>query len=218
MTAVASTVTPTRSLPGDHGRFRWEIGRGQAVWSDSVYRLYGYRPGQVVPSAALGLSHKHPDDLPEFVDAVHAGMLGDRLIVHEHRVVDVRGGVGRVVVVGRGARDEQGRVQTLYGFMLPLPRPDREAPEAQAARTRAALVQAVMTAFRVSQPAADVLVDSRQPLTARTSEPTPGRSRRRVRIQPGSPLGQTMADSMFPLHHLAGTSRAAEQGSGGVSQ
>jgi hypothetical protein len=69
MTALTPTTTPTGPMPGDHGRFRWEIQRGQAVWSDSVYRLYGYRPGQVVPSSALGLGHKHPDDLPDFVDA-----------------------------------------------------------------------------------------------------------------------------------------------------
>jgi PAS fold len=205
MTALASTATPTGPLPGDHGRFRWEIERGQAVWSESVYRLYGYRPGQVVPSSALGFSHKHPDDLPDFVDAVHAGMLADRLIVHEHRVVDLRGAVRRVVVVARSAKDQQGRVQTLYGFLLPLPRAAGQESESTAAPARAALVLAVMTAFRVSRPAADVLVDSRRPLTTRTPDPAPVRSLRPTAIESGSQLGRTIADSMFPLHHLVGT-------------
>ena len=208
MTALAPTTTPRGPLPGDHGRFRWEIERGQAVWSDSVYRLYGYRPGQVVPSSALGLGHKHPDDLPDFVDAVHAGMLADRLIVHEHRVVDVRGAVRRVVMVGRGARDEQGRVQTLYGFVLALRPSDRQEPESTAARASAALVQAVMTAFRVSRAAAEVLADSRRPLTARAVTPAPAANRCPAAIEPGSQLGRTMADSMFPLYHLAGTNPA----------
>jgi hypothetical protein len=62
-----------------------------------------------------------------------------------------------------------------------------------------------MTAFRVSRPAADVLVDSRRPLTARPADPAPARSLRPTAIEPGSQLGRTIADSKFPLHHLAGT-------------
>jgi hypothetical protein len=208
MTALASPSTPTGPLHGDHGRFRWDIERGNAVWSDSVYRLYGYRPGQIAPSSALGFGHKHPDDLPGFVDALHAGMLADRLIVHEHRVLDVHGRVQPVVMVGRGVKDEHGRVQTLYGFVLPLGRSaDPDAGSAPAAG-RDALLQALRAAFGVSAPAADVLLDSRRPLSARTPSPQPVGSRRRAPIEPGSQLGRTIADSMFPLHHLAGSTPA----------
>jgi hypothetical protein len=124
-------------------------------------------------------------------------------------VVDLRGAVRRVVVVGRGAKDQQGRVQTVYGFVLPLRRSDRQESEPTAVRARAALVLAVMTAFRVSRPAAEVLVDSRRPLTARTADPAPDRSLRPTVIEPGSQLGRTIADSMFPLHHLAGMTPGA---------
>jgi hypothetical protein len=208
MTALASPSTPTGPLHADHGRFRWDIERGSAAWSDSVYHLYGYQPGQIVPSSALGFGHKHPDDLPGFVDALHAGMLADRLIVHEHRVLDVHGRVQPVVVVGRGVKDEHGRVQMLYGFVLPLGRSADPEAASTPAHSRGALLQAVRTAFGVSEPAADVLLDFRRPLTARTPLPEAAASRRPGAIDPGSQLGRTIADSMFPLHHLAGTTPA----------
>ena len=207
MTALASPPNGTGTQPRDHGRFRWEIHRGTSVWSDSVYRRYGYEPGDVVPSPALSLGHKHPDDLHGCVDALHAGMLADRLIVHEHRVVDVHGAVSPVVMVARGSRDGGGRVRTLYGFLLPLgAAPDsRDAPDPTdapaPARGSVALVSAVRTAFAVQEPAAVVLLEFRRPLSARRSGP----ASRHPAIEPGSQLGRVLADSMFPLDHLIGT-------------
>jgi hypothetical protein len=201
MTALAPPPIVIDTRPRDHGRFRWEIDRGTAVWSDSVYRLYGYEPGEVVPSPALSLGHKHPDDLHGCVDALHAGMLADRLIVHEHRVVDVRGAVSPVVMVARGSKDVRGHVRTLHGFLLPLgPLPDRAAQPPPAPGSLA-LVRAVRTAFGVSEGAAAALLDFRRPLSARRTTPAPGR---RPRIEAGSQLGRTLADSMFPLDHLVG--------------
>jgi hypothetical protein len=202
MTALASPPNGTGTQPRDHGRFRWEIHRGTAVWSDSVYRRYGYEPGAVIPSPALGLGHKHPDDLHGCVDALHAGMLANRLIVHEHRVVDVRGAVSPVVMVARGSRDDQGCVRALYGFLLPLSAvpdtTDAPAPE----RGSVALVRAVRTAFDVDEEAAAVLLEFRRPLSARRPAATPIR---RPTIERGGQLGRILADSMFPLDHLIGT-------------
>lgn len=39
------------------------LGEGDALaWSEPVYRLHGFEPGDVVPSAALMLAHCHRDD------------------------------------------------------------------------------------------------------------------------------------------------------------
>lgn len=44
------------------GRYRLDLSTGEWAWSDEVYVMHGFEPGQVVPTTPLMLSHKHPDD------------------------------------------------------------------------------------------------------------------------------------------------------------
>ena len=108
------------ALPLDHGRFRWDVENGTTEWSESVYRLHGHRLGRMVPSAAVALGHKHPDDLHGCIDALHAGMLANRLVVHEHRLVDTAGRVRQALMVARPVCDRAGVVKQLCGFLLPF--------------------------------------------------------------------------------------------------
>jgi hypothetical protein len=189
-----------RPRPDDHGWFGWNIARGTAVWSDSVHRLHGYEPGQVIPSSALTFHHKHPDDLYGCIDALHAAMVEDRLVVHEHRLLDAHGQARSAVMVCRPVSDGQGRMRNLRGFLLPtdvaLPRPGGAVGEAPAPLTR--LLEDV---FEVSEPAARVLLGVRRPLTARRSQQQQDFARR-YRTAGCSDLRLTLEDSLFPLEHL----------------
>ena len=42
-------------------------------WSEELYTIHGYRPGDVVPTLALTLAHKHPADLPR-IQALNADL------------------------------------------------------------------------------------------------------------------------------------------------
>ena len=44
------------------GSFRDYRGEDRWEWSEAVERMHGYAPGQVQPTTALVMSHKHPDD------------------------------------------------------------------------------------------------------------------------------------------------------------
>ena len=197
MSALFAPTTSSGPLPLDHGRFAWEITRGRAVWSDSVYRLYGYEPDEIVPSVALAFTHKHPDDLHGCVDALHAGMLEDQLVVHEHRVLDLRGDERPVLMLARGRRDSAGRVQTLHGFLLAVECADEPALNGAPGRSATALLEAVGSTFAVSEAAARVLLSCRRP-------ETPARSASRAAVVRGGQLRRSMADAMFPLEHLLG--------------
>src|SRR4051794_39974502 len=118
VTALASATTSTNVLPGP-GRFRWDIVAGTLTWSRSLFRLHGYKPGEVTPSPALALQHKHPDDFHGCVDALHAGLLTARLIVHEHRVVDRHQQIRPALMIARGTESERGRAAVLWGLLLP---------------------------------------------------------------------------------------------------
>jgi hypothetical protein len=200
MAVPTARPTPTRALPDDHGWFGWNIARGTAVWSSSVHRLHGYRTSQVIPSSTLTFHHKHPDDLYGCVDALHAGMLESRLVVHEHRLVDAYGLVREVVMVCRAVRDDQGRTRNLRGFLLPT---DAEArPDAGGRSGQASLVPVLSSAFDVSERAARVLLLARRPMTARRSREQRDFASRHAASGPALDLRDTLADSLFPLEHL----------------
>jgi hypothetical protein len=202
MTAPASPVAPIEFFPVDRGRFCWTVVRGAAVWADSVYRLHGYQPGQIVVSMALTLDHKHPEDLHGCVDAVHAGMLAGRLIVHEHRLIDARGQVQPVVLIARPVKDAQGRVRDLCGFLLPTNTTLGPAGDPTSLRGSASLIPLLMDAFQVSAAAAQVLLAARRPLTARRTPQQRALAGAYTGTDHGSDLRRTLEDSMFPLEHL----------------
>ena len=44
------------------GDFDWHIASNTNVWSDELYRIYGYRPGEIHPTYRVFYDHIHPDD------------------------------------------------------------------------------------------------------------------------------------------------------------
>ncbi|WP_255506099.1 PAS and ANTAR domain-containing protein [Mycolicibacterium sp. 018/SC-01/001] len=90
---------------------RWE-------WSDEVQTMHGYEPGTVTPTTDLVLSHKHPDDRPTVAATLHEMRRAHRPFSTRHRIVDTRGDVRDVVVVGDRMTDEQGRVIGTHGFYV----------------------------------------------------------------------------------------------------
>jgi PAS domain S-box-containing protein len=48
------------------GSWKIDVKSGQVFWSDELYRLFGYYPGEVEPSCELFYSHIHKDDLKIF--------------------------------------------------------------------------------------------------------------------------------------------------------
>lgn len=144
----ADTVGWTRFYFADD---RWE-------WSPEVARLHGYEPDTVTPTTALVMSHKHPDDL----DMVRAVLTSVRES-HQpwssrHRIIDTRGQVHEVVVVGSHLRDESGRVVGTEGHYVDVTPIHRSADEhiaaavAEVATNRATIEQAkgmLMLIYRV---------------------------------------------------------------------
>jgi len=55
---TALTGTTTEAV----GRFSYDVPTDTWWWSTSLYTVYGFAPGEVVPTTALMLAHQHPDD------------------------------------------------------------------------------------------------------------------------------------------------------------
>ena len=102
------------------GRFRYITRDDRWEWSNELARIYGYEPGRVKPTTELLLSHKPPEDravLAELIDRVRRyGMaFGNRF-----RIIDTRGDVHVVVMVGNPLLDGHGNMAGAVGFYVDI--------------------------------------------------------------------------------------------------
>src|SRR3954452_19647449 len=123
LTDVEGQQTPVeRALAGGDpqrvGWFRFYFADERWEWSPQVERMHGYEPGTARPTTDLVLSHKHPDDYGQVAATLReirrtAGVFSTR-----HRIVDTRGDVHHVVVVGDQIFDDAGEVIGTHGFYV----------------------------------------------------------------------------------------------------
>jgi hypothetical protein len=96
-------------------------------WSEETYAIYGFTPGDVVPTTDLLLVHQHPDDRPA-VQAFLTKLLetGETSSVW-HRIVDAQGVVHHAVTTGTGAFGAGGRVRGVGGHVVDVTEAVRRA-------------------------------------------------------------------------------------------
>lgn len=85
------------------GSWDWNLVTGREQWSDEVYRIFGYTPGEITPSYDTFIEAVHPDDRESVRLAVTRALTDGVPYSVEHRII-LRDGSERVV-------HERGEVQ-----------------------------------------------------------------------------------------------------------
>ena len=137
------------------GRYRLDLSTGEWAWSDEVYVMHGFEPGQIVPTTPLLLSHKHPDDRARVDGMLRQAAENGQPFSSVHRIVDATGEARTLAVTGQGRRDpESGQVTELFGYYIDVTESQREA----AARDATASIQASAERRAVIEQAKGVLM------------------------------------------------------------
>jgi PAS domain S-box-containing protein len=145
------------------GWFRFYFADERWEWSEQVQRLHGYEPGTVVPTTELVLSHKHPDDYAQVAATLEDVRRTHRTFSTRHRIIDTRGAVLDVIVIGDQLYDENGDVVGTHGFYVDVTETGIAHEElvsaalAQIAENRATIEQAkgmLMLIYRISDDSA----------------------------------------------------------------
>jgi hypothetical protein len=137
------------------GRYRLDLPTGEWAWSDEVYVMHGFEPGQIVPTTPLMLSHKHPDDRARVDGVLRQAAETGQPFSSVHRIVDAKGEARTMAVTGQGRRDpESGQVTELFGYFIDVTESQREA----AARDATASIQASAERRAVIEQAKGVLM------------------------------------------------------------
>ncbi|MBI5385310.1 MAG: PAS domain S-box protein [Verrucomicrobia bacterium] len=84
-------------------------------WSDEVYRIFGYAPGEVEATNALFFEHVHPDDRPRVQQSLAEAIVEKRPYQFEHRIVRPDGTERVVLERAEIAFDPQGRPRQIVG-------------------------------------------------------------------------------------------------------
>jgi fructose-specific component phosphotransferase system IIB-like protein len=100
------------------GSFRFYFSDERWEWSPQVQRMHGYEVGTVQPTTDLVLSHKHPDDYGQVAATLDEIRRTSGAFSTRHRIVDTRGVVHHVVVVGDQLFDGDNRVIGTHGFYV----------------------------------------------------------------------------------------------------
>jgi hypothetical protein len=102
------------------GWFRFYFDEQRWEWSEQVQRMHGYEPGTVIPTTELVLSHKHPDDRSQVAATIDEMLYTHRAFSTRHRIVDTRGIVHHVVVVGDQLTDHHEVVIGTHGYYVDI--------------------------------------------------------------------------------------------------
>jgi hypothetical protein len=108
----------TTSIPGSTGTFHFARTSATWTWSEQVFAIFGFAPGDVVPTTELVLSHQHPDDRADVEQLLDDVMETGRPCSTWHRLVDADGSTRQVLTLVAGDFADDGTLVGVSGFLV----------------------------------------------------------------------------------------------------
>jgi PAS domain S-box-containing protein len=122
------------------GNWAWNLKTNAMTWSDEIYKIFGYRPGEIQPSYDWLMSRVVPEDRPLVVSPLESALREDRLFNIDYRVLAPDGSVRYVnMVADRIKRDRVGNPEWMYGITQDITRRKQIEKELHDAKAQAEL-------------------------------------------------------------------------------
>jgi PAS domain-containing protein len=113
-------ASPTSAPPLPSGRFEHDVQQGTWAWSDSLFGIFGFLPGEVVPTTALVLSHGHPVDDCALQSILRQALATVGPFCRSAHLLDAGGRLRTVLIAGQAEADDRDRVVRLHGTVTDL--------------------------------------------------------------------------------------------------
>jgi PAS domain S-box-containing protein len=97
------------------GSWQWEIATGKTIWTDELYRIFGFEPGQIQPSYQAYLNLVHPDDRHRVSQALERALEEAGTFSHDYRAVRPDGTEWICYAQGRVVTDETSKPILMIG-------------------------------------------------------------------------------------------------------
>lgn len=82
------------------GSFQWDVAENRCTWTDELYAMHGFQPGEIVPSRELVLAHKHPEDRERAARVIDTALHHGGRFSYYHRIIDTGQKVHHVLTIG----------------------------------------------------------------------------------------------------------------------
>src|SRR5215212_9312908 len=131
------------------GSWEWNVKTAEVYWSDETYRIYGYEPGEFVPTVQKLMEVVHPDDRELVRKNIDAAFQKDRPYNFEHRIVRPDGEERFVYHQAKVYFDDEGEPQRMVGTVQDITKRNKaeEALRESEERYRALVEESVESIF-----------------------------------------------------------------------
>lgn len=102
------------------GTFVMDLESGLAEWSDGLFAIHGYQRGEVVPTLAMILAHKHPEDREHIRGLIRQLCSSGGHGAFFHRLLDSKGRERLVLTVAEARGDGPGPITSIHGLTVDL--------------------------------------------------------------------------------------------------
>jgi len=92
------------------GSLSWRVETDEIIWSEELYRIFGFERGVSVTLDLIG-SRVHPEDIPMMNDMVERARGGVSDFEYEHRLLMPDDSVKYLHLIAHGIRDNEGRLE-----------------------------------------------------------------------------------------------------------
>ena len=97
------------------GDWEWDVATNAVLWSDELYRIYGFEPREIAPDYTLILRQMHPDSKEEFLRAIDAALNGEKSFELDYTFFRKDGSEAILHTIGQVFRDLSGAPVRMAG-------------------------------------------------------------------------------------------------------
>jgi C4-dicarboxylate-specific signal transduction histidine kinase len=159
------------------GSFSWCVESDRMRWSDQLYRIFEFEPGELVTLERIG-SRVHPGDVHLLSDMIEQARRAVSGLEYEHRLLMPDLTVKYLRLVAHGARDQEGRMEYIGAVQDVTERRLSEAALSQArsdlahvTRVTSLGVLTASIAHEVNQPLSGIVTNASTCLRMLAAEP-----------------------------------------------
>ncbi|MFN9978066.1 MAG: PAS domain-containing protein, partial [Phycisphaerae bacterium] len=109
------------------GSFDWDLQTGRLTWSEELYRIYGYTPGELEVSPEFFISHVLPEDQEKVQQTIQTAIQTLQPFRMEERIRRRDGEVRILESQGKILRNQEGQPERVIGACLDVT--ERKAAE-----------------------------------------------------------------------------------------